>query len=112
MEAEREQARLDAVSAGSDKMIETLSRIAENSDDPQVAMEALRRWPNCARRTWTPRRTPTETTKVQRTVHILRLTWRDMGLLQAYIDAWSSGNAEAIAELITTTSSSTRTSVA
>ena len=42
MEAEREQARLDAVSAGSDKMIETLSRIAENSDDPQVAMEALR----------------------------------------------------------------------
>lgn len=42
MEAEREQARLDAVSAGSDKMIETLSRIAETSDDPQVAMEALR----------------------------------------------------------------------
>ena len=42
MEAEREQARLDAVSAGSDKMVETLSRIAENSDDPQVAMEALR----------------------------------------------------------------------
>jgi ketosteroid isomerase-like protein len=46
------------------------------------------------------RRTPTETAEVRRTVHIPRLTWRDMGLLQAYIDAWSSGNAEAIAELI------------
>ena len=76
MEAEREQARLDAVSAGSDKMIETLSRIAETSDDPQVAMELYASWPNCVRRTWTPRRTPTETTKLQRTVHILRLTWR------------------------------------
>ena len=40
------------------------------------------------------------TTEVRRTVHIPRLSWRDMGLLQAYIDAWSSGNAEAIAELI------------
>ena len=84
MEAEREQARGRGFRRlGQDG--ETLSRIAENSDDPQVAGPPCASWRNCARPTWTPRRTPTETTKV-RGRFISPLTWRDMELLQAYID--------------------------
>jgi hypothetical protein len=42
LEAEREQQRLHGINEGSSRTIDVLARIAENSDDPAVAMEALR----------------------------------------------------------------------